>query len=169
MRESVMTDVCPTLLIRPAQRTDIAAIVMLYDEPDELSVGMAAKPDAASVYEPAFERVLADPSTTIFVAELDNQLIGTFQLTLTPGLALGGLVRATIEAVRIRADHRGRGYGRSLMIFAAREAKQRGAGAMQLTSNKQRHAAHRFYEGLGFARSHEGFKLDLIPRALIID
>jgi hypothetical protein len=32
---------------------------------------------------------------------------------------------------------------------------------VQLTSQKRRTDAHRFYERLGFVRSHEGFKLKL--------
>lgn len=66
-----------------------------------------------------------------------------------------------MEAVRIRADRRGGGLGARLMELAADRARERGCGLMQLTSNKRRGAAHRFYERLGYARSHEGFKLPL--------
>ena len=88
-------------------------------------------------------------------------MVGCLQATCIPGLGKGGAERALVEAVRIRADRRGDGLGRTLMAHAITRARARGCVLMQLTSNKQREDAHRFYAALGFARSHEGFKLSL--------
>jgi GNAT superfamily N-acetyltransferase len=48
-----------------------------------------------------------------------------------------------------------------MMRHAIAEARERGAKKVRLTSNAVRNDAHRFYERLGFARSHFGFHLPL--------
>lgn len=48
-----------------------------------------------------------------------------------------------------------------MMEFAINAACERGCSMVQLTSDKSRKGAHRFYERLGFERSHEGFKLKI--------
>ncbi|WP_420081173.1 GNAT family N-acetyltransferase [Streptomyces sp. JL4002] len=94
-------------------------------------------------------------------ADAGEVVLGCLQPTYVPGLGQGGRDRALVEAVRVRADRRGEGLGAELMRLAVERARGRGCGLVQPTSNKQRGAAHRFYERLGFARSHEGFKLHL--------
>jgi GNAT superfamily N-acetyltransferase len=82
-------------------------------------------------------------------------------LSFLPGLARRGALRAQIEAVRVREDYRGRRLGEALVTWAIDEGRRRGCALVQLTSDKSRHDAHRFYERLGFAASHEGMKLAL--------
>ncbi|MGW7435775.1 GNAT family N-acetyltransferase [Streptomyces sp. NPDC054849] len=84
-------------------------------------------------------------------------------MILRERLGQNGRERALVEAVRVRADRRGAGLGAELMRLAVERARGRGCGLVQLTSDKRRAEAHRFYERLGFARSHEGFKLHLEP------
>ena len=86
---------------------------------------------------------------------------GTLQLTVIPGLARRGALRAQIEAVRVREDLRGQGLGHELFAWAVEEARRRGCALVQLTTDKRRADAHRFYGRLGFVASHEGFKLHL--------
>ena len=86
---------------------------------------------------------------------------GTLQLTFIPGLARRGGLRAQIEAVRVREDLRGGGVGHALFAWAIDEARRRGCVLVQLTSDKRRAEAHRFYGRLGFTASHDGFKLRL--------
>ena len=45
--------------------------------------------------------------------------------------------------------------------WAIGQSRERGCGLVQLTSDKRRPAAHRFYEALGFEATHEGYKLEL--------
>ncbi|WP_342362313.1 GNAT family N-acetyltransferase [Terrarubrum flagellatum] len=152
------------ILLRPMARADLDALVALYRD-DVL--GRAREADDGedqALYVAAFDRVASDPSTTVYVAETDGALVGTFQLTITPGVSQRGVIRATIESVRTRADLRGRGVGARMMDFAVAEARRRGADVVQLTSNLSRKDAHRFYERLGFSQSHAGFKLDLKAR-----
>ena len=90
-----------------------------------------------------------------------DDVVGTLQLSFLPGLSRRGELRAQIEGVRVRADHRGAGVGEALIRWALAEARRRGCGLVQLTTDRSRRDAHRFYERLGFVASHVGFKLAL--------
>ncbi|MGC4999479.1 MULTISPECIES: GNAT family N-acetyltransferase [unclassified Streptomyces] len=150
-----MTD----LDIRPATAEDIPAIVaMLADDP---LGAQRESPDDLTPYLPAFERLDSDPNQHLVVAVRDGRVIGTLQLTIIPGLSRKGATRSLIEAVRVHADERGSGLGSELIQWAVDTSRRLGCHLVQLTSDKTRTDAHRFYERLGFAASHEGFKLSL--------
>ena len=112
-------------------------------------------------YLAAFAAIEADPNQTLMVAEYEGQRVGTLQLTFIPGIARLGEFRCLIEAVHIIPTHRNLGLGSEMIGWAIEQARARGCGIVQLTSNKKRLDAHRFYERLGFSKSHEGFKLAL--------
>lgn len=145
--------------MRRATADDVPALVaMLADDP----LGATREsPDDPDSYLPAFEQIAADPNQHLIVADLDGEPVGTLQLTLIPGLARRGAVRAQVEAVRIRSDQRASGLGTQLMEWAVDEARRQGCHLVQLTSDATRTQAHRFYERLGFEASHLGFKLNL--------
>jgi GNAT superfamily N-acetyltransferase len=147
------------VIIREAQRSDLDAILGLLTDDDLGRTRDVAVVDAT--YERAFADITADPRTHLIVADDDGCVIGCFQLNFIPGLGRHGGERAQIEAVRIRSDRRGNGLGRELMTWAIERARDRGCHLVQLTSDKSRHDAHRFYESLGFVASHEGMKLAL--------
>ncbi|MFF7385697.1 GNAT family N-acetyltransferase [Streptomyces griseoluteus] len=150
-----MTD----LAIRPAAPADIRAIVaMLADDP---LGAQRESPDDLTPYLAAFERLDTDPNQHLVVAERHGRVIGTLQLTIIPGLSRQGATRSLIEAVRIHADERGSGLGSELIQWAVDTSRRLGCHLVQLTSDKARADAHRFYERLGFTASHEGFKLSL--------
>ena len=88
-------------------------------------------------------------------------MVGTLQLSFIPGISHGGAWRAQVEGVRIASDRRGSGLGGRLMEWVVQESRRRGCRMVQLTTNKSRTDAHRFYERLGFVGSHEGYKLQL--------
>lgn len=144
--------------MRPARREDLPAIMALLAD-DEFSVGREGGADGA--VEAAFREIERDPNSTVYVLEREGRIVGTAQLTVIPGLARRALKRGLIEAVRIASDSRGRGLGRDLVQELVAEARIRRCGIVQLTSDKRRRDAHRFYLSLGFAMSHEGFKLVL--------
>ena len=83
------------------------------------------------------------------------------QLSFLPGLTRRGALRAHIEAVRVRHDYRSHGLGAGLFEWTIEEARRRNCALVQLTTDKSRADAHRFYERLGFVASHEGLKLEL--------
>ncbi len=95
------------------------------------------------------------------VAELDGVVVGTFQFHLLPSLANRALPTAEVEGVHVAEARRSHGIGEAMMAWAVEEARRLGCKRLQLTSNKVRVDAHRFYERLGFVKSHEGMKLAL--------
>lgn len=158
---SIAVDDLPVLL-RRARREDVPAIVSLIadDQHGAVRDGIRDPADLAA-YMGAFEAIDADPSELLLVAQVGDDVAGTLQLSFLPGLARRGALRGQVEAVRVRADLRGRGLGRAMLEWAIGVARERGCALVQLTSDKRRPAAHRLYRRLGFADSHEGFKLRL--------
>ncbi|MFE7104784.1 GNAT family N-acetyltransferase [Streptomyces sp. NPDC057575] len=147
------------MILRTATRADLPAVLaLLADEERVVDPASVVVDDA---YERAFSAIESDPRNEMLVLVDGDTVLGCAQATYIPGLGRGGAERVLIEAVRVRADRRGGGLGRELMKQAVDRARLRGCGLVQLTSGKRRADAHRFYESLGFARSHEGFKLAL--------
>ncbi|NIK62464.1 GNAT family N-acetyltransferase [Kribbella shirazensis] len=147
------------LVIRRAARDDVAAIVAMIAD-DQLG-STRESVDDLTPYLKAFEQIDADPNQLLVVAERNQQVIGTLQLTIIPGLSRRGSSRGLIEAVRVAAPARGSGLGTTLIQWAVEESRTRGCTLVQLTSDKTRTDAHRFYTNLGFENTHEGFKLKL--------
>jgi len=112
-------------------------------------------------YDAAFARIDADPNQFLCVVELGGRLAGTLQLTFISGLSRGGARRGQIEAVRVAAGMRGQGIGRAMFDWAIVECRAQGCSLVQLTTDKARVDAHRFYDGLGFVASHLGYKKQL--------
>ncbi|URW76711.1 GNAT family N-acetyltransferase [Sphingomonas donggukensis] len=148
-----------TLAIRPATLADVPAIVALMAD----DVNGARREDASlpidPAYEAAFAAIDADPNQELIVAEQGDRIVGTVQISFLPGLAFRGALRGQIESVRIASDLRGHGLGRQLIEWAVARCRQRGCKFVQLTSQSDRTAAHRFYTRLGWDQSHLGFKL----------
>lgn len=149
------------MTIRTAEAGDVAGIVALFAADALGGHGDTADPAEAPVYAAAFERIRARTGERLFVVDCDGAVVGTAQLSLVTTLLHRGRTRALIEAVHVAPELRGRGVGAALMRHLIAVARAEGAGVVELTSNKMRKDAHRFYERLGFARSHEGFKLAL--------
>lgn len=151
-------------IFRTATRADVPAILALLDDDDiarSRQSGHVTPESVDAARWAAFEAIDADPRNELIVADQDGTVVGTCQLTFTPSLSRRGAERMTIEAVRVRGDLRGRGTGRAMMIWSLQRARERGCGLAQLTTDKRRTHAHRFYASLGFTASHEGFKLTL--------
>jgi len=147
--------------IRTATRDDLPAIIAMLAN-DHLGSKRERNADPLpDVYYRAFDAIDGDPNNEVVVAERDGKVIGTLQLTLIPNLTYQGGVRALIEGVRVDSTVRSVGIGRILFEWAIDQAKQRGCHMVQLTADKTRPDAHRFYESLGFSASHEGMKLHL--------
>lgn len=151
-----------TYVLRSAVPEDVAAIVRLIADDQ---IGATRDGGDLAPYEEAFAAIDADPGQLLVVlADPEGAVVGTLQLTFIPGLARRGAWRAQIEAARVRSDLRGRGLGHELIAWAIAESQRHGCVLVQLTSDKRRGAAHRFYGRLGFTASHEGFKLRLGAR-----
>jgi GNAT superfamily N-acetyltransferase len=149
------------ITFRRATRADVPAILALLAD-DELGAAReVVTEEVDTAYWSAFEAIDADPRNELIVADREGTVVGTCQLTFTPSLSRRGAERMTIEAVRVSSALRGRGTGRSMMVWALARARERGCTLAQLTTDKRRTDAHRFYAALGFTASHEGFKLTL--------
>lgn len=148
-----------TIDFRPALRGDVERIVgMLADDPLGAKRENAVKPLPESYYE-AFEHIVDDPNNELVVAECDGNVVGVLQLTYIPYLTYQGSWRALIEGVRVHKEYRSKGIGKKLFTWAIERARMKPCKIVQLTSDKSRPEAIRFYESLGFKASHEGLKL----------
>lgn len=146
--------------LRRAVPDDLPEVVALLAA-DQLGVTREATDDLEP-YRTAFDAITADPAHLLVVAvDADGRIIGTMQLSFIPGLARRGAWRAQIEAVRVHEAARNRGVGARMIGWAIEEAQRQGCALVQLTTDKRRGDAHRFYERLGFVASHEGMKLAL--------
>lgn len=149
------------IAVRRATQADVAAIVaMLADDPLGAAREDVSKPTAPA-YLNAFSAIDADPNQILAVMTRDGIVVGTLQLTFIPGLSRKGTLRGQIEAVRVTADQRGEGLGQRLFEWAIAECRARGCRTVQLTTDRSRADAHRFYDRLGFEASHIGYKLAL--------
>jgi GNAT superfamily N-acetyltransferase len=146
--------------LRRATAGDLPALVALLAD-DPLGSEREAVDADLTPYRRAFELVDRDPAHLLVAAVDGGQVVGTLQLSVLPGLARRGALRAQIEAVRVRADHRGSGLGTAMFEWAIAEARRRGCSLVQLTTDRRRPDARRFYERLGFVAGHDGMKLEL--------
>jgi GNAT superfamily N-acetyltransferase len=149
------------VLVRPAERSDIAAIVALFADDAVGGHGDTTDESARPRYEASFGRIAASPNDMLYVAEWKGEVVGTFQTTLVTTMSGQGTSSLTVSAVQTRADLRGHRIGEQMMRFAIEEARAKGARLVQLMSNAKRTDAHRFYERLGLVKSHAGFKMKL--------
>jgi GNAT superfamily N-acetyltransferase len=145
--------------IERARRADVAALVALLAD-DPLRAGRET--DDLAVYEQAFDAIDGDPHQFLAaVRDADGALVGTLQLTLIPGLSRGATTRLHIDAVRVAERARGAGLGAAMFGWAHDYGRSHGARLAQLTTDKTRREALRFYQRLGYEATHEGLKLPL--------
>ncbi len=149
------------VVIRRATVGDVAGIVALLAD-DDLGRGREdASPAALPGYEAAFATLDRDPNQMPVVLVMERRIAGYLQITFIPGLSRQGMWRGLVESVRIDQRLRGQGHGEALMRFGIEECRTRGCKLVQLTTDKTRADAYRFYLRLGFIASHEGMKLGL--------
>lgn len=150
-----------TLTIRRARASDIDAIVAIYDQDPLTGSREDRNGEAFDRYAAAFADIDADSRQLLLVAEESGTVTGTVQVTAVQHLMARGFKVAIIEAFFIDAAHQGKGIGARLLESAEQWAMESGCHFIELTSNKQRPQAHRFYQRHGFVATHEGFKKKL--------
>jgi GNAT superfamily N-acetyltransferase len=148
------------MIFRKAIKEDVPFIVKMIAEDKLGSLREDYKNPLPEKYFQAFNKINNDPNQELIVVVDDNtEIIGTLQLSFIQYLTYQGGIRAQIEGVRVREDKRGSGIGEKLFNWGITRAKERGAHLIQLTSDKKRPEAIKFYKALGFVDSHEGFKI----------
>ena len=155
-----MTDAAPPTFRHAIARDLPKLVAMLADDRLGAQREDISRPLNSS-YRAAFDAIDRDPNNVLILAETGQSIIGMLQLTFIPYLTHIGSWRCLIEGVRIHPDYRGRGLGTALIEWSIEAARKRQCRIVQLTSDKQRPEALRFYEALGFKATHEGFKLKL--------
>ena len=146
------------LTYRHAIPADLPFIIGLIVEDSVVDSGDDPAEAMHADYVAALAAITADPNEEMLLVERDGTAVGCFQLSYLPGLMRHGMWRGQIEVVHVSDTMRNRGIGGQMMRWALERCRERGCGMVQLTSNKKRLDAHRFYERLGFLKSHEGFK-----------
>jgi GNAT superfamily N-acetyltransferase len=149
------------MLFRDAEFTDLPIILELLADDALGQIRDPVSSQSNSVYQQAFQAIHDDPNQRLIVASVSGSVVGVFQLTFIPGLSRGGAWRGQIEAVRVASRFRTQGIGKAMIGHAIGLCRERHCKLVQLTSDKQRGEAHRFYGQLGFVASHEGFKFVL--------
>ena len=147
------------VIVREAEASDLTASVPLLaqldpDDPRREDTALA------DVYHAAYARMI-DAGTKILVVESEGSIVGTLALYILPNISHRGSPFALVENVVVDESHRGKGYGKLLMDHAEKMASEAGCYKIVLTSNAQRTDAHRFYDSLGYQRSHQGFRKNL--------
>lgn len=143
--------------VRLAEEDDLPAVVALHAA-NPFGHGDVWSEAMRATYQAALARMHATPGHALHVAEWDGQVVGTFVLSLLPGITRGGALLAELRSVQVAAPMRSQGIGRRMVEAAEALARAAGAATMELTSNLGRLEAHRFYEREGYVRSHAGFK-----------
>lgn len=146
---------------RRATRDDLPSIVALIADDQIGQVRETVSAELAPAYVEAFAAIARDENQVLAVAERDGAVIGCLQITFIPGISRGGMWRGNIESVRVARHLRGQGIGRAFFDWAIAQCRARGCGLVQLTTDKRRADAARFYQSLGFVPSHDGMKLAL--------
>jgi GNAT superfamily N-acetyltransferase len=150
-----------SVTFRRASTGDLETVVALLAD-DPIGGGRENPgPQLDKCYREAFAAIERDRNQLLAVAERSGDVIGVLQLTFIPGLTRRGMWRGQIEGVRVVASERASGIGRAMLEWAIEECRRRGCGLVQLTSDKRRADAHKFYESLGFEATHQGYKLSL--------
>jgi ribosomal protein S18 acetylase RimI-like enzyme len=154
-----MASVSP-VTIRRARRDDVGSIVAMLADDRLGSARERLEDPLPQVYFDAFERVARDPNIQLVVAEDgEGAVVGCLQLCILPGLSSQGASRGLLEDVRVASHLRSRGIGEQLVQWAVTEARAKGCKLVELLTHHTRVDAQRFYERLGFARSHVGMTI----------
>jgi GNAT superfamily N-acetyltransferase len=151
----------PDLIFRRATEADVPAIIRLLADDMLGSSREALEAESLPQYLNAFRVIDADANQFLLVVDDGSGIVGTLQLTFIAGLARGGLKRGLVEAVRVASDRRGEKIGEAMFAWVLEKCRRESCGIVQLTTDKSRTDAHRFYDRLGFEPSHIGYKMML--------
>ena len=150
------------LTYREATEADLPFLDALIGQDEVAARRDGIPPDNDRQQREAMHAIAADPNHELWIVEREGAPVASFHLSYLPGVSRQGAWRGQIESVRVVEEMRGQGVGETMMRWAMARCREHGCGVVQLTSDRQREAAHRFYERLGFKPTHTGFKMKLV-------
>ncbi|TPW25861.1 GNAT family N-acetyltransferase [Pararhizobium mangrovi] len=151
----------PHVAIREAVRDDLSALIAMLASDTVGGHGDTTEAEHRTAYERAFDAIAASPNETLYVADYGGRVVGVAKATVLTTLTNRGASAVLVETVHVRTDMRGNGIGQALVDFCVSRARELGACSVKLMTNRDRVDAHRFYERLGFERSHHGYRMKL--------
>ena len=149
------------LTFRLAEKEDLFDIVRMLSDDTLGAKREKFEPILSDNYLKAFENITKDPNQELTIVEMNGATVGTYQLSFIQYLTHQGGLRAQVEAVRTDSNYRSKGIGTKIFEYIIERAKEKGCKMVQLTSDKQRPEAIKFYEAVGFIATHEGMKLKI--------
>ena len=136
------------LTIRPARVNDVPRLLELYKLLD-----IEAEPEMPIDRAQArFLDLTSNSRHEIYVAELQERIVGTFSMIFVGGIPHGARDSCIVEDVVVGAEMQGAGIGKRMMRFAMEQCATRDCYKLVLSSHVNRAKAHRFYESLGFQK-----------------
>jgi len=136
-----------TLLVRQAAEEDLDAVLSLYTnlhDADERAGDRALRR--------AWQDILADPRTHLFLLEYGGVPVSTCVLHILQNLTRGARPYGLIENVVTRREFRNRGFGTTLLTHVLDHAWQQGCYKVMLLSGRREPNVFRLYEKAGFFR-----------------
>jgi GNAT superfamily N-acetyltransferase len=146
--------------IRRAKLGDGSAIEQLYRQ---LHEGDYISPGAAKMQR-ALRALLRKRDETLLVAAKDGRIVGSTHVLIFRHLGRALRPVAIVENVIVDANFRRAGIGEQLMAAAIQIARRQNCYKLSLTTNRKRKPAHRFYERIGWNRTHFGYTFSLAKR-----
>jgi GNAT superfamily N-acetyltransferase len=146
----------PAVTVRPATEQDLPAVLAIYAQPGVDDGEKLAIDEARTI----LARFAHYPDYTLYVAEHDGAVVGTFAMLVMDNLGHLGAPSAVVEDVAVLPALQGNGVGQAMLRAAFAKAKDKGCYKVALSANIKRERAHAFYEGLGFERHGYSFRVD---------
>jgi GNAT superfamily N-acetyltransferase len=146
-----------TMTIRRASPTDLPRVLELYQQP-ALDDGAGLSLEAATHQ---LEIMKNYPNYGLYVAVMDDQIVGTFALLIMNNVIHSGAPSGIAEAVAVAPDDQGQGIGRTMMQWAIAQCQAAGCYKLVISAHLKRDRAHAFYESLGFTKHGYSFVMKL--------
>lgn len=143
--------------IRKATTEDIPMILELFAQKDIDDGEILSIDEANSI----FNKFKFYPNYSLYLAMIENKVVGTFELLIMDNLAHKGSKSGIVEDVVVDLEHRSKGIGGKMMEYAIMVCREFDCYKLTLSSSIHRDRAHMFYENLGFKKHGYSFLIEL--------
>jgi GNAT superfamily N-acetyltransferase len=140
--------------IREAREEDIEAILEIYSQPS-IDNGICLNHKEA---KEIFRIIETYPNYKIYVAEIENRIVGTIAVLIMHNIGHLGKKSAIFESIAVLPEWQGQGIGKRMLENSIEICKEIGCYKITLSANIKRDKAHQFYESLGLVQHGISFK-----------